>query len=74
MGNRCTRSVGLNISTKALGDTSKRQVLTDDYKYQEDTDEERKSWQMAYKNCSRPDHFNKFLDAKKPTEISIGKL
>jgi hypothetical protein len=71
MGNRYTRSVGLNISTKALGNTDKRHVLTDDYKYQEDTREERKSWQMAYKNCSRPDYFNEFLDAQKHSEMSI---
>jgi transglutaminase 1 len=71
MGNRYTRKVGLNISTKAIGWGSTRQVLTNDYKYAEDTVEERKAWQNAYSNCSRPDYFNEFLDAKDNTEISI---
>jgi transglutaminase 1 len=71
MGNRYTRKVGLNISTKAIGRGSTRQVLTKDYKYDEDTVEERTAWKNAYSHCSRPDYYTRFLDAKENTEISI---
>lgn len=64
MGARYTGSVGFNISTKAVG-SSARHVLTNDYKYPEDTENERKAWNKAYQNSSRPEYFNKFLEVEK---------
>ena len=61
---RYERSVGFNISTKAVG-SRERQVLTNDYKYPENSSEERQAWKNAYGNSSRPDYFKKFLEVEK---------
>ena len=47
MGSRRNRSVGINISTKSVGSYS-RHLLTDDYKFQEGTEEERAAFSTAY--------------------------
>jgi len=64
MSARYERSVGFNISTKAVGSRD-RQVLTNDYKYPENSSEERQAWKNAYGNSSRPDYFKKFLEVEK---------
>ncbi|CAG5098814.1 Oidioi.mRNA.OKI2018_I69.XSR.g15999.t3.cds [Oikopleura dioica] len=64
MGSRRNRSVGINISTKAIGSYS-RHLLTDDYKYQEGTEEEREAFSTAYAFSSRPSYYSKFLDCEK---------
>lgn len=66
MGNRYKGAVGFNISTKALG-SQERQVLTRNYKYDEGTFNERQAWNTAYKNCSKPEHFSRFLEIDKTT-------
>lgn len=47
MGSRRNRSVGINISTKSVGSYN-RHLLTDDYKFQEGTEEERAAFSTAY--------------------------
>jgi len=72
MGSRIKSGVGINISTKAVGSRN-RNVLTNDYKYSEGSGEERNAWHNAYKHCSRPDYFNKFLDVDEK-QIKTGFL
>ena len=73
MGNRTTRSVGYNISTKAIG-RYQSHVLDNDYKYAEGTEKEREAWQNAFNFSDRPEYLASFLDCEEEgKDINIGK-
>ena len=64
LGNRNLRSVGQNISTKAIG-SNNLDLLTSSYKHPENSEEEREAWKKAYSFGSRPDYFNQFFNVQK---------
>ena len=72
MGKRDVRSVGVNISTKAVG-SSRLQLITNEYKHAEHSEEERESWKKAYSFGARPDYFDQFFNVEEEgdTKISI---
>ena len=57
VGNHKTRAVGFNISTKSIG-SYRREVLDNDYKWPEGSEEEREAWQTAFNFSSVPDYFS----------------
>ena len=60
VGNHKTRAVGFNISTKSIG-SYRREVLDNDYKWSEGSEEEREAWQTAFNFSSVPDYFSSHL-------------
>ena len=81
LGSRRTKAVGFNISTKPvggeIGGRIAPQILTDDYKYPESSEEERRAWQTAYNFGSKPHHLSKFLnveDEGKVVNINISTV
>ena len=60
VGNHKTRAVGFNISTKSIG-SYRREVLDNDYKWPEGSEEEREAWQTAFNFSSVPDYFSSHL-------------
>ena len=69
VGNHKTRAVGFNISTKSIG-SYRREVLDNDYKYPEGSEEEREAWQTAFNFSSVPDYFSSHL-ARFPNKSNI---
>ena len=72
IGNHKTRAVGLNISTKSIG-SYRREVLDNDYKWPEGSEEEREAWQTAFNFSSVPDYFSSHL-ARFPNKPNISSL
>jgi len=75
VGNHKTRAVGFNISTKSIG-SYRREVLDNDYKWPEGSEEEREAWQTAFNFSSVPDYFSSHLAREsegKTVSISIEK-
>ena len=61
IGNRETRAIGKDISTKSVN-SFERKYLTNDYKWPEGSEEEREAWQTAFNFSSGPaSHHAKFL-------------
>ena len=71
VGNHKTRAVGFNISTKSIG-SYRREVLDNDYKWPEGSEEEREAWQTAFNFSSVPDYFSSHL-ARFPIKIFESK-
>merc|ERR1711892_67635 len=68
MGQRYTRSVGYNISTKSVG-SDERHVLDGDYKHPEQSEAEREAWQTAFNFSDRPDYLAEFLDVEEEGKV-----
>lgn len=72
MGSRYTKSVGKNISTKAVG-KNERLDVTDLYKAPEGSEEERKAFRKAYAFGSVPEYQKGFLSVEEEGKgISLG--